>query len=435
MRVQVLSMPLVLRLFVVTVAATQTVFSSPEANELVPAVECREREGLPNVVAKLRSGSLVRVAYLGGSITEQKGWRPKTLHWFRETFPKARIEEIDAAIGGTGSDLGVCRLKHDVLDFQPDLLFVEFAVNDGGTSPAQIYRCMEGIVRQTWKHNPETDICFVYTVAGNMLETLQQGKFPRAASAMEKIADHYGIPSIHMGVEVARLEKLGKLVFKGDKPKTDAEKAALGDRILFSPDGVHPYIDTGHQLYLAAVVRSFEKMEAVGRVGPHALGAPFVTDNWEAAKLVPLSRAQMSPGWQRLDATNQLAKAFGRRLPELWKASEPGESITFRFRGTAVRIYDVLGPDCGQVAVAVDDQPAVVRPRFDAYSTYHRLAWLAVGDGLTDTIHKVTITLEPGQPDKAKILSERAEKMDDPKRFDGTAWYAGAILLVGDLVD
>ena len=63
---------------------------------------------------------------------------------------------------------------------------------------------MEGIVRQTWRNNPSTDICFVYTLAGNMLQTLQQGQYPRAAGAMEKIAQHYGI---HLGVLVARMEK------------------------------------------------------------------------------------------------------------------------------------------------------------------------------------------------------------------------------------
>ncbi|MGH7968400.1 MAG: SGNH/GDSL hydrolase family protein, partial [Limisphaerales bacterium] len=251
---------------------SQTAFS----DELVPAVECRERGGLPNFVAKLKRGGEVRIAYLGGSITAQEGWRPKTLNWFREKFPAAKVTEINAAIGGTGSDLGVFRLRHDVLEHKPDLLFVEFAVNDGGAPPEQIYRCMEGIVRQTWKNDPATDICFVYTLAGNMLETLQQGRFPHSASAMEKIADYYSIPSIHMGLEVARLEKAGKLVFKGDKPHNEVERAALGGRILFSPDGVHPYTDSGHQLYLEAVVRSFSKIENVGKPGPHTLPSPFV---------------------------------------------------------------------------------------------------------------------------------------------------------------
>src|SRR5437879_4260738 len=171
---------------------------------------------------------------------------------------------------------------------------------------------MEGIVRQTWRHDSTTDICFVYTLAGKMLEILQQDHFPRSASAMEKVAEHYAIPSIHMGLEVARLEKAGKLIFKGDKPRTETEKAALGDKILFSPDGVHPYTDSGHQLYFEAVVRSLARIEKVGITGPHPLPAPFLADNWEAAKLIPLSRAKLSPGWRRLNApTNSLARSFG----------------------------------------------------------------------------------------------------------------------------
>jgi len=73
-------------------------------------VEFQPRGGLPNVLAKLHAGGDVRVAYLGGSITAQPGWRPKTLKWFQEQFPAAHVSEINAAIGGTGSDLGVFRV-------------------------------------------------------------------------------------------------------------------------------------------------------------------------------------------------------------------------------------------------------------------------------------------------------------------------------------
>ncbi|HEY5914082.1 MAG TPA: GDSL-type esterase/lipase family protein, partial [Verrucomicrobiae bacterium] len=405
-------------------------------DELATAVECRERGGLPNVLLKLRNGAEVRIAYLGGSITAQDGWRPKTLAWFQKQFPQAKVSEINAAIGGTGSDLGVFRLQHDVLDHKPDLLFVEFAVNDGGAPPQQIYRCMEGIVRQTWKNDPATDICFVYTLAGNMLQTLQEGRFPRSASAMEKIAEQYAIPSIHMGLEVARLEKTGNLVFKGEKPKTEAEKTALGDKMLFSPDAVHPYTDTGHQLYLEAIIRSFAKIRQVGEPGPHRLPPPLVADNWERATMISLDQAKLSAGWHRLDpAVDGLAKTFGERLSGLWKADKPGESVSFRFRGTTARIYDLLGPDCGQVSIVIDGRPTLVKPRFDAYCTYHRLASLPVAEELPDTVHNVTITIHPEQPDKARILAQRNEKIDDPRRFDGTAWYAGGILLVGELVD
>jgi lysophospholipase L1-like esterase len=398
--------------------------------------EYQVRGGLPNVFAKLREASPVRIAYLGGSITAQEGWRPKTLKWFRDQFPSAKIEEINAAIGGTGSDLGVFRLQHDVLNHDPDLVFVEFAVNDAGAEPVQIHRCMEGIVRQTWRRNPKTDVCFVYTLAGNMLETLKQEQLPRSMTAMEQIAEHYGIPSINMGLEVARMEKAGKLVFKGQLPKTDEEKAALGDRIVFSPDAVHPYPETGHEIYLRVVARSMETIRKAGLAGPHTLPAPFAEDNWEMAQMVPLSRATLSPGWQRLASnTDSMAKRFGNRLPEVWKASQPGESITFRFRGTAAKIYDLVGPDCGQVIVQLDENEPLVKPRFDSFCTYHRLATLSIAEGLPNTVHQVRLTIHPDQPDKARILSQRNEKIDNPKRYEGTAWYAGAILLVGDLAD
>jgi hypothetical protein len=407
-----------------------------QGEELAPAVECRARGGLPNFLAKLNASGAVKIAYLGGSITAQEGWRPLTLRWFQEHFPSAKISQINAAIGGTGSDLGVFRLKYDVLDQNPDLLFVEFAVNDGGAPTQQIERCMEGIVRQTWKHDPKTDICFVYTLAGNMLQTLQEGHFPHAASVMETVAEHYRIPSIHMGLEVARLEAKGRLIFKGEKPKAEAEKAALADKILFSPDAVHPYTDTGHPLYLQAVARSVPALQAAGQTGPHPLISPLVADNWEAAQMIPLNRAKLSSGWRRLEpATNALARNFGGFLPELWAATQPGESISFRFKGTGARVYDLLGPDCGQLRIELDGRPPVLQLRFDSFCTYHRLATLSIGEGLEDATHTVKITIDPEQPDKAKILSQRGEKIDDPKRYDGTAWYAGALLLIGQVAE
>jgi len=423
-------------IIVAQAAQTSTNLPPELADPSVPAVECRPRNGLPNFFAKASQGGEVRIAYLGGSITAQEGWRPKTLKWFQEQYPQAKISQINAAIGGTGSDLGVFRLEQDVLQHKPDLLFVEFAVNDGGASPAQIYRCMEGIVRQTWKAFPSTDICFVYTLAGNMIQTLQEGKFPRSASAMDRLADYYGIPTIHMGVEVARLEKNGQLIFKGNLPKTDAEKAALGDKIVFSPDAVHPFPETGHKLYLEAVIRSMALIKAAGRKGPHKLGEPFVADNWEAAKLVPLDKASMSGNWQKLDpAKDRLAKNFQNRLPQLWKATPPDATLRFRFRGIAAGVYDLLGPDCGQLQVTVDQQPPRKVLRFDSYCTYHRLGQFMAAHGLAPQVHEVKIETISDPPDKAKILAQRNEKINDSKRFEGLNWYAGYLMLIGELVE
>lgn len=414
------------------------VFQAPvsgQATTASDAAECHARDGLPNVLHKLSVGKDVRIAYLGGSITAQPGWRVKTTAWFQKQFPDSHIDEINAAIGGTGSDLGAYRLQHDVLTHKPDLLFVEFAVNDSGAPVARILKSMEGIVRQTWRANPETDICFVYTLTQNMLATLQAGEFPRAASTMERVADYYGIPSIHMGLEVARLEQQGNILFKGPKPRTDAEKKSLAGKTVFSPDGVHPYPDTGHPFYLAAIVRGMAQFAKRGTPGPHRMKTPLVADNWEHASMVPIHQVTMSAGWTRLDLEKDpVAKRFKNRVPEMFTANQAGASISFKFKGTAAAAYDLLGPNCGQVLVQLDDQPPRLVPRFDAYCTYHRLATLGIGRDLADTVHRVHIEIHPEQPDKATILSKRQQTIDDPKRFDDTAWYVGAVLINGELV-
>lgn len=146
-------------------------------------MECRPRGGLPHFFAKARTDADIRVAYLGGSITAAPGWRVYSLDGFKRQFPKARFTEINAAIGGTGSDLGAFRVGRDVIAHKPDLVFIEFAVNDGGADPDRVQASMEGIVRQILHADPATDICFVYTLSEPMLPDLAKGVFPKAASA------------------------------------------------------------------------------------------------------------------------------------------------------------------------------------------------------------------------------------------------------------
>jgi alpha-L-fucosidase len=202
-----------------TPAANPTAAPKPQKKTDRPAVECTPRAGLPNFLAKAAGGGQLKVAYLGGSITAQPGWRVKSLDWLNSTYPKSKFSEVNAAIGGTGSGLGVLRLEHDVLAARPDLLFVEFAVNDAGTDPQEIVKSMEGIVRKTWKALPDCDICFVYTFTEPLLAELKAGRLNRSAAIMEEVGDRYAIPTIHLGLEAVRLEATGGLRMKAPEVK------------------------------------------------------------------------------------------------------------------------------------------------------------------------------------------------------------------------
>lgn len=396
------------------------------------AVECHGRSGLPNFLAKVHAGNRLKVAYLGGSITAAPGWRVQSREWLQKKYPNAEFEEIHAAIGGTGSDLGVFRLERDVLQHRPDLLFVEFAVNDGGAPPERIHKAMEGIVRQVWAADPTIDICYVYTLTEKMLPDLQSGKMPRAASAMEQLADHYGIPSIHFGVEVARLEAAGELVFKAPKPSNAAQTKPM----VFSSDGVHPHVETGHRLYTEAIKRSWPKIAAAsGSAQPHELVSPFRPDHWQMARIVSIQPEMLNDKWSKLPADHQLAKRFRRNMPEIYQATSAGATLSFQFEGTSVGIFDILGPDGGQLSVQLDQSDPVSRNRIDGYCTYHRMSKLNIGSELQSGLHEVTITLTPTSLDKRKILFERnrTDLEAKPEKYSGLTWYASSIMLIGEI--
>ena len=430
------------------------VFAAPDGAQR-DAVECTPRGGLPNFFAKCAAGGDVTVAYLGGSITEQSGWRIQSLERFQRQYPASRFKEVNAAIGGTGSQLGVFRVEHDVLRHRPDLIFVEFAVNDSSVKPEDIVRQMEGIVRKTRRQLPDCDLCFVYTLtaADNQLGPLKAGKMSISASAMERVADHYGIATIHMGLEVARLEKEGKLQMRA--PGVDLVQIAGKDldhgapmrltadgKIAFAADGVHPYTDTGHRLYTEAIMRSLPALQAAGKKAKTPLlPEPLDVGNLEQARLLNVEEAVMTGPWTRLTAADiaqgaisgNAGQAFLDRLPSLWRG-EPGAELSFRFKGSLLTMYDVVGPDSGSVEITVDGRTRK-DVRFSPWCTYHLLSTMWVAAGIDpNREHHVVIKVLAQPLDKEKILPEgnRRQFQTKPERYRGLNWYPGAILLVGE---
>jgi hypothetical protein len=400
-----------------------------------PAELLQVRDGLGNFLTKAQAGGEVRVAYFGGSITAAAGWRVKTLQWLRDAHPQTTFTEINAAIGGTGSDLGVYRFQQDVLSRRPGLVFVEFAVNDGGAPPDRIWKAFDGIVRQAWRQDPAIDFCFVYTFCVGYEADLGKGLCPPAAGADEMLAEHYGIPAVNVALRTVQLAGQGKLIYVPAKDAEGKEQAVPDGVIKFSDDGVHP-LDQAHQIYADLIDGALSQMTPLARPQPHQLRAPFIAENWEAAKLVPLRTNMLTAGWRKLAGGEGLGGAFGSFMPEMWQADRPGERISFRFKGTSAGLYDLVGPDGAQVMITVDGQTRGPVPRFDSYCSYHRLATLPIADGLPDAVHAVTVEIHPDQPDRRSVTDvERGKPGFDPKRYDGTVLRVGSIMLIGEIVE
>lgn len=256
------------------------------------------------------------------------------------------------------------------------------------------------------------------------------GKLSRSASVHEQVAEHYGIPSICMALRVAELEKAGKLVFpaKADDP-------AHAGKICFAGDDCHPS-DAGHALYSEVITEAIDNMRPEAQPFRHDLKPPLRADNWEQAKLVPVSPDMLTGSWHKLPTDKSLGQRFKDRMPEIWLGATSGDTLQFRFRGTMVRLYDLMGPDGGKVACTVDGEPVRSRERFDKYCTGHRLAAMRIAQDLEDEVHTVTVEVLPEQPDRSSVV-DRARKKPGfkPERYDGTKLWVDYLMMLGDLVD
>lgn len=382
--------------------------------------EFEKRGGLPNLFYKIKTQRQIKIAYLGGSITgANEGWRSLSFDWFRLRYPLHSFYQINGAVGGTGSLLGALRID-SILAQKPDLVFVEFAVNDeNDMSVSRRVQAMEGIVRKTWTALPNTDICFVYTTAKKFCDSLMQfGKRMDAVVDHEKIAAHYGIPSIDMSLEIVRLADEGKLLLSADP----AENA---HHIVFwgSGDDYHPLPESGHAVYAGVVTKYLERMSRQAAIRNHVLPKPFARDHWQISRMIYPSQARMSGNWVRFD--DAVKDSLAGPVPALYRGS-PGAQIDFAFSGTELGIYDIIGPGSGGIEITVDGiTQSITRFNHNCFFWHRHHVFL---NSLAQGRHEVSIRVSRERFDKTPVM----KKTDDPAKYADYDWYPVAILVVGE---
>ncbi len=200
---------------------------------------------LRRVMCKAARGEKITVAAIGGSITEgahartwgdagnnaqqfteelggEKCWFERVGDWFRVRFPDATIDTINAGIGATSSFLGTFRLDQMVLQYNPDLVMVEFSVNDVSAPPYllkdEIFESYESIIRRLLELGIAVMPIIFVTQNGSSMQKIHS-----------ELADHYNLPAISYQNAIY---PDGELICDWSK---------------LSPDDVHPN-NAGHAL-------------------------------------------------------------------------------------------------------------------------------------------------------------------------------------------
>jgi lysophospholipase L1-like esterase len=339
------------------------------------------RGSLGNSKYKFEHAKKATVGFLGGSITEMKGWKEMVEEDLQQRFPDTEFEFIHAGIASTGSTPHSFRLEKDLLDgHHIDLLFVEAAVNDATNEPdiRKQLRGMEGVIRHIRTISPETDIVMLHFVFQPLLDAMDRGETPLVILQHEKVAAYYNIPSINLAREVHARINAGEFDWK-----------TFG--------GTHP-APFGHNIYARAISKLFDKMWAADSVSgpvaviPHTLPqSPVDLYSYYNGRLIDPEQAKMISGckieepWK--SKVNGTVRNRYARIKVL-EALSPGAELEFEFTGRAIGIYSVPGPDAGIVEYSIDDSAFKKYNLFTDWSKTLHIPWVHIfEDELEDGTH------------------------------------------------
>lgn len=308
-----------------------------------------------------------RVVFLGGSITAGGGWRDHVGESLRRRFPSTQFEFVNAGIPSLGSTPHAFRLVRDALSKgRIDLMFVEAAVNDetNGMTPEEMLRGMEGVVRHARAHQPDMDIVLLHFADPGKTKTLASGATPVVVAQHERVAGHYGTPSIDLAREV--FERMHAGEFTWEKDFRD----------------LHPS-PFGHRLYAASIDRLFDASGFAAPRRARPMPAPLDPLSYVGGCLAPPESARGSKGWTLDPAwgpTDGKGTRPGYVRVPMMVASEAGAELEFDFTGRGIGLMIASGPDAGIVEWSVDGAPAQRRDLFTQWSPQLHLPWAVMLD-------------------------------------------------------
>jgi hypothetical protein len=343
------------------------------------------RDGLTNSRIVFETTGKGVVAFIGGSITEMKGYRPILIDSLKKRFPRTEFKFISAGVSSTCSDTGAFRAEEDVFSKGvPDLFFVEFAVNDdqdGHKTKAESIRALEGLVRHARRVNPKMDIMLSMLVNRHELELVQSGVVPEPYKAHLEVADHYGLPTANIGAELAARIAKGEFTWQRYR---DCHP---------SPDGNRLVADVQERIFDAS---GFGAPFTGGTAKARPLPPPIDRNCYEEGRFLDFEEVKNEGGWEvsAPDVTALKVTARPQVRTVNFHAEKPGAKCSFSFVGTAAGLYITTGPDAGMLDVSVDGAPPRRVDLWDAYSPkLHYPKTVMLADGLPRARHTISLTL------------------------------------------
>ncbi len=224
---------------------------------------------------------------------------------------------VNAGVGASDSRYAAFRAGRDLLGAKPDLVTIEFAVNDPG-NPERRESC-EGLVREVLEACPDALVILIFTLRSDGANT-QADQIP--------IGNHYGLAMLSYRDAVW--------------PEIESGRIAWQD---ISPDNIHPN-DLGHRI-IADLLR--ERLLGQPAERP-ALPAPLHPGSlrYMGGRVVECDQMKVlsNSGWEVVPSV---------RVPRCFCADRPGAELELEVEGSLILIgYRSYAGDFGRAEVRAD---------------------------------------------------------------------------------
>lgn len=281
---------------------------------------------LEKVIAKIAAGEKVTVMAYGGSITEGAGaenfsysYGEQFIYALQEAYPGSSIHYHNSGLGGTPSTMGLMRYQRDVIDVigdNPDLLILEFAVNDY-EEPTK-GRAYESLVRTVLERDEDTAVILLFSVFKNKWN---------AQEAYIPIGEHYGLPMVSLKDAIATAYTGGQM--------TDTDYFA---------DIYHP-TNYGHEITANCLTELFTRVAAKDATLPTApvpetsvYGADFQDIHFVTAR--DNDGTLVTPGsfFSQDNALQTFARTTLAAFPDNWHHTAEGGAESLKIELTCKNI-------------------------------------------------------------------------------------------------
>ena len=273
---------------------------------------------LAAVMVRAARGGDICVGFLGGSITQgslaadiSRCYASLVAGWWRKSFPAASVRDVNAGIGGTTSQFGAARAGEDLLALKPDVVFIEFSVNDENT--LHFRETYEGLVRRVYRTG----------AAVVLLHNVRYDDGSSAEDVHRQVGERYDLPSVSLRA------LLWPEVASGRVPARDV-----------TPDGLHPN-DRGHAIVAAAVTALLDQVRGEAEAGaPESrekpLPPPLTENAYENSVRYRNDNAEPILNGFVPDHTPQehITQMFRRG----YTAGRTGDAIRFTVEGTCLAV-------------------------------------------------------------------------------------------------